>query len=559
MKMFHTFFFFLFIASLVLLSQSCDNTSDSTNPPVVDPGTGVNGVFNTSGGGSLKTSNDAEIIVPMGAISYQANGSLGEVSFSITPDVKTTDLTVQIPSNLKVIGSIYQFGPINFIFADPVKIFLPAGTESSPEGLSIVWFNDEKNEWSLLPLSEIDAVKKRIGVSVFELGYFAVVRPEVSSTNKAKDEIKANTKVGGIRMKHHEDYMKDYNVTLTIVALQYTYPDIPWTNLLGVNATNGSTPTSDPLPITYLGNIPQGNYTIQVTRRLRGTISRPPGKLEVYSANIPITVTGYCSPVEGWSWEGWGCWNDLILAGGQWLIDGEPPAWWSKPTIPKGNPAKLIAHYPFTGNANDVTGNGHNGVATGVTLTTDRFGNSGAAYEFSESDKSHIKAHLGNYSSISVSLWYNSPGIFNYHYPILLNYSNRDAEMNHLTSFSLHLLGNNSVYAGKEGSVYFSLFYSTGIVQQGPIESPFIPSFNTWHHVVAIYDRPSKTTKLYIDNVLIDENNCDFNLEADYIYIGSGLNPGTPNNTSYKGKIDDIKIYNGTLEPAQVKALFEEK
>ena len=40
-------------------------------------------------------------------------------------------------------------------------------------------------------------------------------------------------------------------------------------------------------------------------------------------------------------------------------------------TITKG----LIAYYPFNGNANDMTGNGHNGVPNNATLTTDRFGN----------------------------------------------------------------------------------------------------------------------------------------------------------------------------------------
>jgi hypothetical protein len=35
----------------------------------------------------------------------------------------------------------------------------------------------------------------------------------------------------------------------------------------------------------------------------------------------------------------------------------------------------LIAYYPFNGNANDESGNGHNGTVYGSTLTADRFGN----------------------------------------------------------------------------------------------------------------------------------------------------------------------------------------
>lgn len=36
----------------------------------------------------------------------------------------------------------------------------------------------------------------------------------------------------------------------------------------------------------------------------------------------------------------------------------------------------------FTGNANDLSGNGNHGTVNGATLTTDRFGNANQAYSF---------------------------------------------------------------------------------------------------------------------------------------------------------------------------------
>ena len=42
----------------------------------------------------------------------------------------------------------------------------------------------------------------------------------------------------------------------------------------------------------------------------------------------------------------------------------------------------LVAHYPFSGNANDESSNSNNGVVNGATLTTDRFGNANSAYSF---------------------------------------------------------------------------------------------------------------------------------------------------------------------------------
>ncbi len=42
----------------------------------------------------------------------------------------------------------------------------------------------------------------------------------------------------------------------------------------------------------------------------------------------------------------------------------------------------LISYHPFNSNANDETGNGHDGTVYGAALTTDRFGNPDSAYRF---------------------------------------------------------------------------------------------------------------------------------------------------------------------------------
>ena len=47
----------------------------------------------------------------------------------------------------------------------------------------------------------------------------------------------------------------------------------------------------------------------------------------------------------------------------------------------------LLAYYPFSGNANDKSGNGNDGTVNGATLTQDRFGNSNSAYSFDGNDQ----------------------------------------------------------------------------------------------------------------------------------------------------------------------------
>ena len=68
----------------------------------------------------------------------------------------------------------------------------------------------------------------------------------------------------------------------------------------------------------------------------------------------------------------------------------------------------LVAYYPFNGNANDESGNGHHGIVNGATLTTDRFGRSNTAYEFDgENDFIQLPAndHLALDFPISTSVW----------------------------------------------------------------------------------------------------------------------------------------------------------
>ena len=42
----------------------------------------------------------------------------------------------------------------------------------------------------------------------------------------------------------------------------------------------------------------------------------------------------------------------------------------------------LVGYWPFSGNANDSSGNNLNGTVNGAVLTEDRFGNSSSAFNF---------------------------------------------------------------------------------------------------------------------------------------------------------------------------------
>ena len=72
--------------------------------------------------------------------------------------------------------------------------------------------------------------------------------------------------------------------------------------------------------------------------------------------------------------------NSLGLADGPWPKFGAN----NKNTGRIGDVLKfgLVAHYPFDGNASDVSGSNNHGTVNGATLSADRGQNNGKAYGF---------------------------------------------------------------------------------------------------------------------------------------------------------------------------------
>src|SRR5688572_11119992 len=68
----------------------------------------------------------------------------------------------------------------------------------------------------------------------------------------------------------------------------------------------------------------------------------------------------------------------------------------------------LKAYYPFSGNANDVSGNNNNPVFSNAILTADRLGNPNSAYHFNGTStymRIPNSASLNMTNHMSISLW----------------------------------------------------------------------------------------------------------------------------------------------------------
>jgi sugar lactone lactonase YvrE len=215
---------------------------------------------------------------------------------------------------------------------------------------------------------------------------------------------------------------------------------------------------------------------------------------------------------------------------------------------PSSASSNLTLSLPFTGNANDVSGNSNNGtVQNGATLTQDRYNTPNSAYSFNGSSQFISTANsLSAPSTFSISTWFKTT-----------------------TTSGGAIVGFNSSQTGS-GTNYDRAVYmnNAGLIYFGVSNGTYIQTINTttsyndgkWHNVVATF---SSTTgeKLYIDGALTVYNTSYVGYTG---YTGfwrvansnfNGNWASTPSSNYFAGSIDDVAIYNREVTSTEVYSL----
>ena len=229
-----------------------------------------------------------------------------------------------------------------------------------------------------------------------------------------------------------------------------------------------------------------------------------------------------------------------ILISGATIFEGTP-------VFAQLSTEKLIAFYPFNGNAIDESGNGNDGIVYGATLTTDRFGVPNKAYFFN-GISSYIYIPdaeiLKITNQISMSAWFktNSTKVF----------SGIICKANPLAPRTGYLMDIDDYQKAR-----------ADICVDHPVNFCRIMSEKTvvddqWHFMAAVYD--GSVFKLYLDGFL--------EIEKEFLYgIGSNNEPlliGWDENTwlsdrHFYGKIDEVRIYNRALDSIEINRLYGEE
>jgi hypothetical protein len=314
-------FLFVVILSFTIFS-SCNK---SENPVTTNNGgTGSqNTLVLTSPNGGTLTHDGYSLSILPNTVPKLASGGDGTVTFSVETKTSLDSGIAGLPSGYTLVGKYVKFGPDGFIFAHPVKMSFPASNETSPELLVVMRYYPEQNQWLRVNTSQIDTVNKIISTDGDgpRLGYFALVKaPAVLKNNLGTESS------GGIEFSGEPNYW--YTLTIASCVLKYPY-QAAWFSggsPVGHTFSSGSDPTgNNPLSPMH-AYLPQGTYTIWVSRR---TYS---GSLYTYSATYPCTI-GSALVYMGWSSPT--NWAHLGTPGsGSWVLGA--PTNWPVPTIPMG-------------------------------------------------------------------------------------------------------------------------------------------------------------------------------------------------------------------------------
>jgi len=219
----------------------------------------------------------------------------------------------------------------------------------------------------------------------------------------------------------------------------------------------------------------------------------------------------------------------------------------------------LVAYYPFTGNANDSSGNANNGIVTGATLTTDRFGLSNSAYNFNG---------LNSKISLPNAFFDGKNSITQCSFSTFIN-------INKSGSYGIWgktiFWGEVNLLVNDDNSItFFWANSNTGNTYSSIRSEANKIAANKWYHIAVNFS--NSVLKLYINGMEVNSTlsysmqgggfisntnvNSQINFAQDLNSSIIGLTTISGNLTNYfNGKIDDLRVYNRTLTTNEIAYL----
>jgi len=271
----------------------------------------------------------------------------------------------------------------------------------------------------------------------------------------------------------------------------------------------------------------------------------PVSKLDVKGGDVNIEDIG--SGIIMKSPDG-NCWRMTVSNTGQPVFTSIQCL--SNLTYTPTDCSDAVACYPFNGNANDVSGNNHNGTVIGATLITDRKGNLNGAYQFNKSISTKIELPnlntFENNGELTVSIWVKTDNLISYGTTIISTFPDVASDR-----FQMNI--------NFSGSPVNTNIFDYGNITTGRLVSPASAVvFDTWEHYVFVKSTTGNFMKIYKNGVEIASKTGGTSIVDKNKKILLG---GSPANTEhsdqlFKGALDDLKIFNRALSTSEILIMY---
>ena len=200
-----------------------------------------------------------------------------------------------------------------------------------------------------------------------------------------------------------------------------------------------------------------------------------------------------------------------------------------------GPTSGLIAHYPLTGNAQEMTGNGTDGTVSGATLTADRAARANKAYNFDGTDDSINIGDNGLDGDFTLSGWFKLSG---------------------------GTTGQNALYAAGTDNLMLTASDNGTVTLNVGGTNAFVATSagafatNQWVHVVGSWN--GTNARIHVNGTKLVDTAASAGSSAlgDPTSANGTLGADAVGNDDYfKGQLGDIRIYNRALADAEIGQL----
>ena len=226
---------------------------------------------------------------------------------------------------------------------------------------------------------------------------------------------------------------------------------------------------------------------------------------------------------------------------------------YSKAQIPDYLPTdSLVCWYPFNGNANDESGNGHDGEVYGATTTNDRHGNASSAYDFETDgnsfgqpgDRIEITPSLNDFDSkpMTINAWVNPESYYwpqnSVHASMIIG-SNEDCSS---TNLRFQVYENGEINYSEEGF--------------GATTTNSLLVINEWQMITVTLSGSSIT--FYYNGNFVETFSHNGNIGfVGCMVIGEHIQ-ANGHWYYFDGKIDDLAMWNRVLTSEEILNIYNE-